>query len=236
MSAERRRTPGMRVRRVARDERRAEVHLALPATIGVLADTHVFDGGSRLLSPAIDRLFARFGVDAIVHAGDVCTERLLERLAAVAPVFAVAGNVDPPDLWAALPTRLDLRVGGRHLVVVHGDRGPTALRTARALAGDADAVLFGHSHVPYVGQVGATVLFNPGSPTDRRGSAHFGVGIVRVAEAGIDPQLILFERPDDLDRVSPEDGRGAGDEGRGGSGLYSLGGAGGCGATDRGSA
>ena len=46
-----------------------------------------------------------------------------------------------------------------------------------------------------------TILFNPGSATDRRWRPHFGVGLIHVTDAKIDPELVLYTDPRDLRNV-----------------------------------
>ena len=50
--------------------------------VGVIADTH------GLLRPDVHRVFE--GVTEILHAGDVCGNEILDELALIAPVRAVA--------------------------------------------------------------------------------------------------------------------------------------------------
>src|ERR1700733_15926291 len=54
------------------------------------------------------------GADLILHAGDVCTAAVLDELAQYAPVVAVAGNNDGPDVtaWGAAETA-ELDIGGQ---------------------------------------------------------------------------------------------------------------------------
>lgn len=66
--------------------------------IGVVADTHI-PGRARALPEALLRGLA--GVDLILHAGDICVAPVLDWLAELAPVIAVAGNNDPPALVSA---------------------------------------------------------------------------------------------------------------------------------------
>ncbi len=175
---------------------------AAPLLVGVLSDTHVNERGARKLPPDVPALFARLGVGLILHAGDLNALAVLDPLRAVAPVLAVRGNSDLPETRAALPARIDLEIGGRSIVLVHGDAGPTANRTADALAGSADCVVYGHSHVPRMEMVGGTLVFNPGSPTDKRWWPDYSVGLLRVDEHGIAPELVVFKAASDLDRIT----------------------------------
>ena len=71
------------------------------------------------------------GADLILHAGDVCTAATLDELAGYAPVRAVRGNNDGPDVaaWGA-PDTLQLDLAGLSVAMLH-DSGPAAGRPAR---------------------------------------------------------------------------------------------------------
>ena len=90
------------------------------------------------------------GADLILHAGDVCTAAVLAELAQYAPVTAVAGNNDGPDVadWGAAPTA-ELDLDGLRVAMLH-DSGPATGRLARMRRAfpRADLVVFGHSHIP----------------------------------------------------------------------------------------
>lgn len=110
------------------------------------------------------------GVDAILHAGDVCTPDVLDELAAFAPVHVVLGNNDGPEVaaWGA-PEKLEIDLDGLHVAMIHdsGSKDGRAGRMRR-LFPDADLVVFGHSHIPWDTEHAGQRLFNPGSPTDKR--------------------------------------------------------------------
>jgi len=124
------------------------------------------------------------GADLILHAGDVCTAAVLDELAQYAPVTAVAGNNDGPDVtaWGAAETAA-LPVGGLRVAMIH-DSGPAAGRLARMRARfpGADLVVFGHSHIPLDAAVNGFRIFNPGSPTDRRRQPRGTLGVLDVAD------------------------------------------------------
>jgi uncharacterized protein len=123
--------------------------------------------------------------DVILHAGDVCTAAVLDELSGYAPVLAVAGNNDGPDVaaWGAKPTLL-ADLGGLRVAMIH-DSGaaPGRLRRLRRQFPDVDLVVFGHSHIPLDAEADGLRIFNPGSPTDRRRQPHGTVGVLRI-EAG----------------------------------------------------
>ena len=155
--------------------------------VAVIADTHMPRGARRLPDACVERLRT---ADAIVHAGDLIAVSVLRDLEALGPpVHAVAGNVDEPDVQMMLPRVRTLDAEGARLAVIH-DAGPAAGRLARMRRTfpDADAVIFGHSHIPLHEERDGFQIFNPGSPTDRRRQPRHTMGLA-VAEAG----RVVFE-------------------------------------------
>ena len=130
--------------------------------------------------------------DLILHAGDVCIAAVLAELAQYAPVVAVRGNNDGPDvaIWGAAGTA-ELDLDGLSVAMVH-DSGAAAGRLARLRRRfpAADLIVFGHSHIPLDESVPGLRIFNPGSPTDRRRQPHGTLGVLeidrgRLAQASI---------------------------------------------------
>jgi hypothetical protein len=133
------------------------------------------------------------GADLILHAGDVCTPAVLDELSAYAPVRAVSGNNDGPDVaaWGA-PETLELELDGLRVAMIH-DSGQATGRTARMRRHfpAADLVVFGHSHIP-LDQTGDGVrVFNPGSPTDRRRQPRGTIGILEISSGVLESAVIV---------------------------------------------
>jgi putative phosphoesterase len=149
--------------------------------IVVLADTHA----PRRWKRCPDAVAALLdGAQAILHAGDVCTADVLDELARWAPVHAVQGNNDGPDVaaWGA-PDTLEIELGGVAIAMIH-DSGPANGRAGRMRRRfpDAALVVFGHSHIPWNEEHDGQLLFNPGSPTDRRRQPHGTVGELIIVD------------------------------------------------------
>ena len=148
----------------------------------VLADTHAPRRWKTCPPPVAARLRR---ADLILHAGDVCTADVLKELAAYAPVRAVLGNNDGPDVasWGA-PPALELDLAGLPVAMIH-DSGDAKGRLARMRRRfpRASLVVYGHSHIPLDQADRQLRIFNPGSPTDRRRQPHATVGVLRI-EAG----------------------------------------------------
>jgi uncharacterized protein len=145
----------------------------------VLADTHA-PRRWRCCPPAVAAHLQ--GADLILHAGDVCTAATLDELAGYAPVRAVRGNNDGPDVaaWGA-PDTLQLDLEGLSAAMLH-DSGPAAGRPARMRRRfpGADLVIFGHSHIPLDHTENGQRIFNPGSPTDRRRQPRGTIGTLQI--------------------------------------------------------
>jgi len=158
--------------------------------LGVLSDTHV-PSRSRCVPASVLRAFEK--VDLILHAGDLTTDKVLDELMAVAPVVAVHGNMCDASVFYLLPEARLVTAGNFTIGLTHGHRGKGQTTPARArlrfVADHVDCVVFDHSHQPTNQEVGGILLFNPGSPTDRRWAAARTYGILRVEE-GIEGEIL----------------------------------------------
>ncbi len=173
-----------------------------PCRFGVIADSHIYANSRRKVPEGVKRLFTRAGIEFLVHLGDVNTRFVLEEPAELAPVIAVPGNHDDPELQFMLPETTRFWVGERSFGVLHGHGGRSAkMEARRRFAGKVDCVLFGHSHQPFMEKDGETIMFNPGSATDRRWSEHFGVGMITVQNGEIEPELMLYLDGEHLDNI-----------------------------------
>jgi uncharacterized protein len=160
---------------------------------GLISDTHMTGTGRRALPAAcVERLA---GCDLIVHAGDVMTESALAEIEAIGPrVVAVLGNVDSPALGRRLPPERVIGLpDGPKLAVVH-DAGPRTgrLERLRLRFPEADAVVFGHSHLPLHEERHGFQIFNLGSPTERRRAPHHSMGLARVEHGALVFELIAL--------------------------------------------
>ncbi len=136
--------------------------------IGVLSDTH-----GKLRKEVIDVLQ---GCDRILHAGDINTPKVLERLQEIAPVCAVQGNADKE--WdKPLPLALDEEIYGLRVYMVHNKKElPTDLSGY-------DLVIYGHSH-KYEERKEKCFFLNPGSCGPRRFSLPVTMAVVEVEDDG----------------------------------------------------
>jgi putative phosphoesterase len=158
--------------------------------LAVISDTHMPRGTRRLPDRCVKHLR---DAELIVHAGDLSTLRVLRELEGYGEVVAVHGNVDDAAVRAALPARRLIEVGGTNVGVIH-DAGPARGRIERLRRAfpDADAVVFGHSHIPLLQRApDGFQIFNPGSPTERRRAPHRTMGLARVRRRAIEFELVI---------------------------------------------
>jgi putative phosphoesterase len=145
----------------------------------VLSDSHLA-GGLDAIGDQV--LHAVSKADVVLHAGDITSRQALKELEAMAETYAVLGNNDH-DLVGTLPESRLIELGGVRIALVH-DSGAAKGRAGRMHRRfpDAHLVVFGHSHTP-VDEVGEPhqLLFNPGSPTQRRSQPHRTFGRLRLS-------------------------------------------------------
>ena len=151
--------------------------------LAIISDTHLPRGARRLPDACVARLRA---ADLILHAGDISTVAVLHELEALGPpVAAVHGNVDEPALTELLPAERTVQADAARIALTH-DAGPKTGRIERLRDRfpDADAVVFGHSHIPLHERApDGFQIFNPGSPTDRRRQPRHTMGCARTDAA-----------------------------------------------------
>ncbi|MDQ0255658.1 putative phosphoesterase [Evansella vedderi] len=147
--------------------------------IVVVSDTHIPKRAKELPQPRLRKLKT---TDRIIHAGDWQTIDVFHQLSAFAPVDGVFGNVDREDIKKIMPEKKIITIKGWKIGIFHGhgDRKTTEKRAIEALYGEVDCVVFGHSHIPYLRYVKKTLLFNPGSPTDKRKNPFYSFGIFTI--------------------------------------------------------
>jgi uncharacterized protein len=157
--------------------------------LAIISDTHLPRGARELPRACVEHLR---DADAILHAGDLIETSVLAYLESLGPpVHAVRGNVDSAALQARLPLTRIVEAAGARIAMVH-DAGSADRRFAhlRARFPDADAVVFGHSHLPLLEEADGFAIFNPGSPTERRRAPNHTMGIATVDHARITFELL----------------------------------------------
>jgi uncharacterized protein len=146
--------------------------------IGVISDTH------GLLRP--EALDALHGVDRILHAGDVGSPEILDRLRDLAPVTAIRGNVDRGAWATALPETEFVEIEGISIFMLHD----LAQLDLKPEAAGFHVVIYGHSHQPKIEEKNGVLYFNPGSAGPRRFRLPVRVGRLVIDEGQVRGEII----------------------------------------------
>jgi hypothetical protein len=174
--------------------------------LGVISDTHGY------FDPRLREMLA--GVDAILHAGDVGSEEVLDELGTIAKVHAVRGNIDAAKLKLRpslkkkfegvqvlvehqLPipqAELEVWADGAELGKRHPERRDAFLETFEPAT---RVVIFGHSHQPCLAKLGNKLFFNPGSAGPQRFSLPRCFGLLEIFPRGVRGALVSLERQND---------------------------------------
>lgn len=161
--------------------------------IGVLSDTHLgaLADAAELANYLMEGPFA--GVDAILHAGDMVISEFMDCFYPI-PCYAVRGNMD--ESVAGVPNKRVVGFEGKRIGLIHGwgPRSGLEKRVIEAFSDKrVDCLVYGHSHYPVCRQQGDLLLFNPGSPIDRRSAPKHTVGILTIDDNAIRGQIIALD-------------------------------------------
>jgi putative phosphoesterase len=153
-------------------------------TIGLISDTH------GMVRADVHRALA--GVELILHAGDVGGDAVLDELAIIAPVLAVAGNTDAlgdPRLAAAI----ERTIGGVSIHVSHGHEigSPTPERLLERYA--ADVIVYGHTHRQVVAREDDRLVVNPGAAGARRFKLEPSVARLTIADGHAEVEIVPLD-------------------------------------------
>jgi putative phosphoesterase len=146
--------------------------------IGLISDTH------GLLRP--EALAFLRGCEHIVHGGDIGDARILEALAAIAPLTAVRGNNDR-DAWAeVVPEMALIELGGVRLYAIHD----LAQLDIDPVAAGIRVVVAGHSHRPRVEERDGVLYVNPGSAGPRRFRLPISAAELKIDDGVVTPRIV----------------------------------------------
>jgi hypothetical protein len=146
--------------------------------IGILSDTH------NLLRP--EAVNALKGSEIIIHAGDIGSPEVINRLKNIAPVYAVRGNTDSSFPEGTLPTTDLIEISKKYLYVIHNmdeiDVDP--------VAAGFNAVISGHSHKSNIEYKNGVLFINPGSAGPRRFSLPVTLASLQIVGDSISCDVI----------------------------------------------
>ena len=166
--------------------------------VGVISDTHLAASGlgkiaakiiqkvnvdTETLEVMLERHFR--GVSAVLHAGDLVNLEVMEMLESFGKVYAVCGNMDPVPVRDALPEKRVVELDKFRIGMIHGWGSPHGLseRVRPQFSEEKlDCIVFGHSHQAYDRIEDGILMFNPGSPTDRRFAPRRTIGILHLED------------------------------------------------------
>lgn len=159
--------------------------------VGVISDTHISARDKGVPASLLNQLRE---VDLILHAGDLVVLEVLESLREVAPVEAVAGNMDGPDVREVLPPKRVISIEGLRVGLIHGWGSPLGLaeRVLGEFERDVEVVVFGHSHRCWQRRLGETLLFNPGSAKRNFFSPFRSYGILTIEGHQITGEIVRW--------------------------------------------
>ncbi|RML90266.1 metallophosphoesterase family protein [Pseudomonas savastanoi] len=143
--------------------------------VGVISDTH------GLLRP--EAITALEGCEAIIHAGDIGSQNIVEQLSAIAPLHIVRGNNDQDAECIADHLRFDIE--GWQTLLVHDIADVPAL-----LDDSVKLVVTGHSHKPLIDWRGDTLYLNPGSAGRRRFKLPVTLALIEMGADSMEPELV----------------------------------------------
>lgn len=159
--------------------------------LGLLSDTHI-PSRARRLPDRIIEIFSH--VDLIIHAGDLTHMKVIEELEAFAPVLAVHGNMDPPDVKAKLPEIGFTEVHGWRVGVIHDAGVLWGMAAMKRIAEDnhLNVLVSGHIHRPFMKWDGGVLFINPGSPTNPLPPiiTKPTIGLLLLARENVEPFII----------------------------------------------
>ncbi len=146
----------------------------------MLSDTHL-RAVTRELKEISERRLA--DIDLVLHAGDVVSTEILDFLSKK-KFHGVHGNMDPPEVRAALPGKMIVEVGPYRLGLIHGWGAAAGLENRiRPEFQDVDVIIYGHSHRPVNHLREGVLFFNPGTATGYSFEDRHTMGILEVGDA-----------------------------------------------------
>ena len=160
-------------------------------TVGLISDTHI-PVRARDIPKKVFEVFDK--VDFIVHAGDLVEMSVIDELEQLAPVLAVYGNMDGPEIRGKLPKLNSVKAFDWKIGVIHDPRALFGERKMREIAkkNDFNVLVYGHTHNSSIKWEENTLFINPGSPTNPL--PHFiakpTVALVRITKEKITPAII----------------------------------------------
>ncbi len=167
----------------------------LSKTIGLISDTHV-PSRAKCVPKSVFQIFEN--VDYIIHSGDLVELAVIDELEQLAPVLAVHGNMDGPEVSGALPKLNSLKIFDWKIGVMHDPGVLFGMNRMRNMAKEKGFTVFvyGHTHSAHIKWEGKTLYINPGSPTDPASFLNKpSVALLKVTKDAISPEIVQLKEP-----------------------------------------
>jgi putative phosphoesterase len=161
-------------------------------TVGLISDTHV-PKRARCIPKKVFEIFEN--VDFIIHAGDLVELAVVDELEQLAPVLAVHGNMDGPEVSGALPRINSLKIFDWKIGVMHDPATLMGMNKMIEIAkqNNFNVFVFGHTHYSSIRWSGKILFINPGSATVPESFMDKpSVGLLKITRETITPQIINF--------------------------------------------
>lgn len=161
--------------------------------IGVISDTHL-----KSPDPVLEYILQESlgDSDLILHAGDIVSHRVLQRLEE-SRVIAVCGNMDDHEVADRIPQSRIVPAEGKRIGLMHGWGAKEGLARRVRSHFEPDpphVIVFGHSHVPFWGIVDGTHMFNPGSAHQARHAGNGTIGVLEITGEVIEGKFLSVKR------------------------------------------
>jgi len=158
--------------------------------VGLISDTHV-PTRARRIPEKVFRIFEN--VDFIIHAGDLVELAVVDELEQLAPVLAVHGNMDGPEVSGALPKLNSLKVSDWKIGVMHDPHTIFGMGKMREIAkkNGFDVFVYGHTHNSNIKWEGKMLYINPGSPTNPSSfMSKPSLALLKITREAVIPEIV----------------------------------------------
>jgi len=166
-------------------------NLGLAKTVGLISDTHV-PIRAKNIPKKVFKIFEN--VDYIIHAGDLVDLSVIDELEQLAPVLAVCGNMDGPDIRGKLPRLNSVKIFDWKIGVMHDPGALFGMGKMREIVkqNGFNVLVYGHTHNSSIKWEGNILFINPGSPTNPIPPflVKPTVGLLRVTKDNVTPEII----------------------------------------------